>query len=104
LGKLVCIYDHNGISIDGRVEGWFTEDVGARFEAYGWRVIRDVDGHDGDALARVLADAARQSERPTLIIARTVIGHGAPNKAGTEDVHGSPLGADEVEAARRNLN
>ncbi|HEX7036742.1 MAG TPA: transketolase [Pseudomonadales bacterium] len=104
LGKLVCIYDQNGISIDGRVEGWFTEDVGARFEAYGWRVIRDLDGHDGEAVARVLADAMRQSERPTLIIARTVIGHGAPNKAGTEDVHGSPLGEDEVAAARRNLN
>jgi transketolase len=104
LGKLVCIYDDNGISIDGAVDGWFTEDVAARFEAYGWRVVRDVDGHDGEALHGILAAAAQQDERPTLICARTVIGKGAPNKAGTADVHGAALGEEEIAAARKNLN
>ena len=104
LGKLVCIYDDNGISIDGDVSGWFTEDVPARFEAYGWRVIRGVDGHDGDAVLAALTDAASRDDRPTLICARTVIGRGAPNKAGTADVHGAALGDDEVAAARRCLN
>ncbi|MEQ8858328.1 MAG: transketolase [Pseudomonadales bacterium] len=104
LGKLVCIYDDNGISIDGAVDGWFTEDVAARFEAYGWRVIRDVDGHDGDAVARALADAGGQDERPTLICANTVIGRGAPHKQGTADVHGAALGAEEVAATRNALN
>lgn len=104
LGKLICIYDDNGISIDGDVKAWFTEDVPARFEAYGWRVLRDVDGHDGDAVARALADATAQDERPTLICARTVIGRGAPNKEGSSDVHGAALGEDEVAAARQRLN
>jgi transketolase len=103
LGKLVCIYDDNGISIDGKVEGWFREDVAARFEAYGWRVIRDVDGHDGAAVHAALHDALSQQERPTLICCRTIIGYGAPAKQGTHDVHGSPLGAAEIEAARRQL-
>ncbi|MBK80680.1 MAG: transketolase [Gammaproteobacteria bacterium] len=104
LGKLICIYDDNGISIDGEVEAWFTEDVPARFEAYGWRVLRDVDGHDGDAVARALAEAAARDDRPTLVCTRTVIGRGAPNKEGSADVHGAALGEDEVAAARQRLN
>ncbi len=104
LGKLVCIYDDNGISIDGEVGGWFTEDVAARFEAYGWRVIRDVDGHDGEAVHQALCQALAHDDRPTLILARTVIGFGAPHKAGTADVHGAALGEDEVAAARKRLN
>ncbi|MEZ5558466.1 MAG: transketolase [Pseudomonadales bacterium] len=104
LGKLICIYDDNGISIDGDVSGWFKEDVAARFEAYGWRVIRDVDGQDGDAVRRALDDALSQSQRPTLVCCRTTIGYGAPHKQGSAGVHGSPLGADEVAAARRELN
>jgi transketolase len=104
LGKLVCIYDDNGISIDGAVEAWFTEDVAARFEAYGWRVVRDLDGHDGDAVHAVLTETLHQDQRPTLICAKTIIGHGAPNKEGTADVHGAALGEDEVAAARRTLN
>ena len=104
LGKLICIYDDNGISIDGEVTGWFDEDVAARFEAYGWRVIRDVDGHDGDAVATALAAAADSDGRPTLVCARTVIGYGSPNKAGTAGVHGSALGTEEVALARKQLN
>jgi transketolase len=107
LGKLVAIYDDNGISIDGEVSQWFTEDVPARFEAYGWRVIRDVDGHDGDAIAAALADAVSHAEegaQPTLVCCKTIIGFGAPNKQGTAGVHGSALGDDEVAAARQRLN
>jgi transketolase len=103
LSKLVCIYDDNGISIDGEVDGWFTEDVGARFEAYGWHVIRGVDGHDPASIAAALA-AAREQDKPTLIRCRTVIGFGAPHKQGTADAHGAALGADEVSLARRTLN
>jgi transketolase len=103
LGKLICIYDDNGISIDGDVKAWFTEDVPARFEAYGWRVIRDVDGHDPDSIRRALDDAVSRQDRPTLVCCRTVIGFGAPNKQGTADVHGSALGEDEVANARREL-
>ncbi|MDZ7668463.1 MAG: transketolase [Gammaproteobacteria bacterium] len=104
LGKLVCIYDDNGISIDGEVAAWFTEDVAARFEAYGWRVVRDLDGHDGDAVHAVLSDALAHDDRPTLICAKTVIGKGAPTKAGTADAHGAALGAEEVAATRQSLN
>ena len=103
LGKLVAVYDDNGISIDGEVSGWFTDDSAARFEAYGWNVIRDVDGHDPDAIARALTAATAQDERPTLICARTVIGFGAPNKQGKESCHGSALGKDEIAAARAQL-
>jgi transketolase len=103
LRKLTCIYDDNGISIDGETKGWFTEDVGARFEAYGWHVIRNVDGHDPNAVAAALA-AAQEQDKPTLIRCRTVIGFGAPNKQGTAEVHGAALGADEVSLARRTLN
>jgi transketolase len=104
LGKLICLYDDNGISIDGEVGEWFTEDVPARFEAYGWRVIRDVDGHDGAAVQAALADALTQSEQPTLVCCKTTIGFGSPNKRGTAGVHGAALGAEEVQAARRELN
>jgi transketolase len=109
LGKLICVYDDNGISIDGETKGWFTEDVPARFEAYGWRVIRDVDGHDPEDVRRALQDACApdacaKESRPTLICARTIIGFGAPNKQGTAGAHGSPLGDAEVADARRILN
>jgi transketolase len=103
LNKLTCIYDDNGISIDGETKGWFTEDVGARFEAYGWHVIRNVDCHDPDAVVAALA-AAQQQDKPTLIRCRTVIGFGSPNKQGTAEAHGAALGADEVALARRILN
>jgi transketolase len=102
LGKLVALYDANGISIDGKVEGWFTDDTPARFRAYGWNVIDAVDGHDVDAVDRAL-QATRGATRPTLIVCRTTIGRGSPAKAGTADVHGAPLGAAEVEATRRAL-
>ena len=103
LGKLVAIYDDNGISIDGAVKGWFTDDTPARFEAYGWNVIRDVDGHDADAVQRALTQATAPGDKPTLICARTIIGFGAPNKQGTESSHGAALGKDEVAAAREQL-
>ena len=104
LGKLICLYDDNGISIDGEVDAWFSEDVPARFEAYGWRVIRDVNGHDGDAVLAALDEARRSDGRPTLVCTKTVIGYGSPNKAGTAGVHGSALGEEEVALVRRELN
>ncbi|MDR0379191.1 MAG: transketolase [Candidatus Accumulibacter sp.] len=103
LGRLIALYDDNGISIDGRVDGWFTDDTPKRFEAYGWNVIRDVDGHDVDAVDRAIAAAKAQDAKPTLICCKTVIGKGSPNKAGTHDVHGAPLGKDEVAATRAAL-
>src|SRR5690606_3424663 len=103
LRKLVAIYDDNGISIDGDVQGWFTDDTPARFEAYGWNVLRDVDGHDAEAIKQAIATARASSDKPTLICARTIIGFGAPNKQGTEDSHGAPLGTDEIAAARKQL-
>jgi transketolase len=103
LGKLIAIYDDNGISIDGRVQGWFTDNTPARFAAYGWHVIANVDGHDSAAVERAIAEARAETSRPSLICCRTVIGWGAPNKQGTEATHGSPLGADEVAAARKQL-
>jgi transketolase len=102
LDKLTVLYDDNGISIDGHVAQWFADDTPARFAAYGWHVVREVDGHDVDAVDRAL-HASRATGRPTLICCRTVIGQGAPSKAGTHDVHGAPLGADEVECTRRAL-
>lgn len=104
LGKLICIYDDNGISIDGEVSGWFRDDTPGRFEAYGWHVVRDVDGHDPEALREALDQACADENRPSLVCARTVIGFGAPNKQGTADTHGAPLGEDEIEAARKELN
>jgi transketolase len=103
LGKLICFYDDNGISIDGEVAGWFTDDTPKRFEAYGWQVIRDVDGHDPDAVARAIRRAKREKGKPTLICCKTIIGFGAPNKQGKEECHGAALGPDEVALARRTL-
>jgi transketolase len=107
LSKLVAFYDDNGISIDGHVEGWFTDDTPARFEAYGWHVLRAVDGHDVEAVDAAIraakAQAARADGKPTLICCKTVIGKGSPNKAGTHDVHGAALGAAEVAATRAAL-
>ena len=104
LGKLVLIYDDNSISIDGEVEGWFTDDTAKRFEAYGWNVIGVVDGHDAEAVKKALAQATSQSEKPTLIICKTIIGFGAPNKEGKEEAHGAALGKSEVAAARDMLD
>jgi transketolase len=104
LGKLIAIYDDNGISIDGETKGWFTDDTPQRFRAYGWNVLGPVDGHDAAAIAAALESARLQTERPTLICCKTVIGWGAPNKQGTAATHGAALGADEVAAARKTLN
>ncbi|WP_353149075.1 transketolase [Pollutimonas bauzanensis] len=107
LSKLIVFYDDNGISIDGRVENWFGDDTPKRFESYGWNVVRDVDGHDVAAVDAAIVQAkqfAAQGQGPTLICCRTVIGKGAPHAAGTEKVHGAPLGADEIQATRTALN
>jgi transketolase len=103
LGKLICLYDDNNISIDGEVDGWFTDDTAKRFDAYGWQVIDDVDGHDPVAIAAAIDRAAAETERPTMICCKTVIGFGAPNKQGTASTHGAPLGEEEVAAARKAL-
>jgi len=103
LDKLVCFYDDNGISIDGHVEGWFRDDTAARFRAYGWNVLGPVDGHDAAAVEAAIAQAKVGNGKPTLIICRTTIGWGSPAKAGTHDVHGAPLGADESAATRSAL-
>jgi transketolase len=103
LGKLVCLYDDNGISIDGPVAGWFGDDTPLRFEAYGWHVVPGVDGHDPGAIAAALEEARHASDRPSLVCCRTVIGKGAPGKAGTAEVHGAPLGRDELAATRAQL-
>ena len=104
LGKLVAVYDDNGISIDGEVHGWFTDNTPERFEAYGWNVIRGVDGHDADAIKKAITAATSQSDKPTLICAKTIIGFGAPHKQGKEESHGAALGKDEVAAARDELD
>jgi len=103
LGKLVVFYDDNGISIDGQTRGWFTDATPERFEAYGWQVIRNVDGHDAAEVRTAIESALADSERPTLICCKTVIGFGAPNKQGTADTHGAPLGEAEIAAARAEL-
>jgi transketolase len=103
LNKLIALYDDNGISIDGKVEGWFTDDTPKRFEAYGWNVIRNVDGHDVDAVDAAIAQA-KKSERPTLICCKTVIGKGAPNMQGTDKVHGAALGDKEIAATREAID
>ena len=103
LGKLICFYDDNGISIDGHVEGWFTDDTPKRFEAYGWQVIPNVDGHDPEELQTALATARAEKDKPTLICCKTVIGFGAPTKAGKEECHGAPLGDAEIAGAREKL-
>ncbi len=104
LGKLICFYDDNGISIDGEVAGWFTDDTPKRFEAYGWQVIRDVDGHDPEAITRAIRKAKREKSKPTLICCKTIIGFGAPNKQGKEECHGAALGSEEVALARKTLD
>ena len=103
LGKLIMFYDDNGISIDGEVEGWFTEDVPARYEAYGWHVVRNVDGHDADAIKAAIEEARSVTDKPSIICCKTTIGFGSPNKAGTEDCHGAPLGEDEIALTRKEL-
>ncbi len=103
LGKLIAFWDDNGISIDGEVEGWFTDDTPKRFESYGWHVIPAVDGHDPEALKAAIDAARSETSKPTLICTKTVIGFGSPNKGGTQKTHGSPLGEDEVAATREAL-
>ncbi|MCC5880217.1 MAG: transketolase [Idiomarina sp.] len=104
LGKLIAFYDDNGISIDGNVEGWFTDDTVKRFESYGWHVIGNVDGHDSAAVKAAIEAGRAETNKPTLICCKTVIGFGSPNKQGSESSHGSPLGDDEVALARKELN
>ncbi|MCH2159511.1 MAG: transketolase [Oleiphilaceae bacterium] len=103
LGKLIVFYDDNGISIDGEVEGWFTDDTPKRFESYGWQVIPAVDGHDADAIEAAIAQAKANTTQPTLICCKTIIGFGSPNKEGKEDCHGAPLGEEEIVATRAKL-
>ncbi|MCG5513953.1 transketolase [Ectothiorhodospira shaposhnikovii] len=103
LGKLVAFYDDNGISIDGEVEGWFTDDTPKRFEAYGWHVVPGVDGHDAEAVKQAIEQARAVKDRPTLICCKTIIGFGSPNKQGKEECHGAPLGQDEIALVRETL-
>ena len=103
LGKLICFYDQNGISIDGEIENWFTDDSVKRFDSYGWQTIC-VDGHDVDEVDKAIISAKEESIRPTMIFCRTTIGFGSPNKSGTSDVHGAPLGDDEIEKTRKVLD
>jgi len=103
LGKLIAFYDDNGISIDGEVEGWFTDDTPKRFEAYGWHVVPAVDGHDSDAIKAAIEAARAHPEKPSLICCKTIIGYGSPNKQGKEDSHGAALGTDEVALTREKL-
>jgi len=103
LGKLIAFYDDNGISIDGEVDGWFTDDTPARFEAYGWHVVKGVNGHSADEVKAAIEQARAESGKPTLICCKTIIGFGSPNKQGKEECHGAPLGADEIELARKEL-
>ncbi|WP_274881797.1 transketolase [Vibrio harveyi] len=102
LGKLIAFWDDNGISIDGHVEGWFSDDTPKRFESYGWHVIPAVDGHDSEAINAAI-EAAKADPRPTLICTKTIIGFGSPNKSGSHDCHGAPLGAEEIAATRKEL-
>lgn len=104
LGKLIAFYDDNGISIDGHVEGWFTDDTPKRFESYGWHVIRAVDGHNPDAIKAAIDAARAETKKPTLIVTKTIIGFGSPNKQGSHDCHGSPLGLEEVALVRKTLD
>ncbi len=103
LGKLIAFYDDNGISIDGHTDGWFTDDTGMRFEAYNWHVIRGIDGHDHDAIRRAVEEARSVTDKPSLLICKTTIGFGSPNKAGTHDSHGAPLGDEEIALTRKQL-
>ncbi len=103
LGKLIAFYDDNGISIDGEVEGWFTDDTAARFKSYNWQVIEHVDGHDADQVRKAIEEAQANTTQPTLIICKTIIGFGSPNKQGKESSHGAALGEDEIELTRKEL-
>ncbi|WP_058969140.1 transketolase [Type-D symbiont of Plautia stali] len=103
LGKLVAFYDDNGISIDGHVDGWFTDDTAMRFESYGWHVVRGVDGHDAEAIKKAVEEAKAVTDKPSLLMCKTIIGFGSPNKAGTHDSHGAPLGDDEIALTRKQL-
>jgi transketolase len=103
LGKLIAIYDSNGISIDGEVDGWFTEDVAKRFESYQWHVIRDIDGHNPEAISAALTAARAVTDKPSLLVCHTIIGKGSPNKQGKEACHGAALGAEEVALVRKTL-
>ena len=103
LNKLIAIYDDNGISIDGDIKGWYGDDVRGRFEAYGWNVIGPIDGHDAEAVDVALTQAEAETAKPTLVICRTVIGQGSPNRAGTAKAHGEALGGDEIAATRANI-
>ncbi len=104
LGKLIGFYDDNGISIDGKVSGWFSDDTPKRFEAYGWHVVPNVDGHDAEAVKRAVEEARAVTDRPSLICCKTIIGFGAPNVSGTHGVHGAPLGPEEIQATREFLS
>jgi transketolase len=103
LDKLIAFYDDNGISIDGEVEGWFTDDTPKRFEAYGWHVVADVDGHDGEAVKKAIEAARKVTDKPSIICCKTVIGWGSPNKQGKEECHGAPLGDDEIRLVRETI-
>jgi transketolase len=103
LGKMIAFWDDNGISIDGHVEGWFTDDTPKRFEAYGWHVVADVDGHDPAAIERAIVEAKAVTDKPSMICCKTIIGYGSPNKAGTHGCHGAALGDDEVALTRKEL-
>lgn len=104
LGKLIAFYDDNGISIDGEVQGWFTDDTPKRFEAYGWHVVPHVDGHDAESIAKALEAARNETDRPSLLCCKTIIGWGSPNKQGKEECHGAPLGDDEINLVRKTIN
>jgi len=104
LGKLICFYDDNGISIDGDVAGWFAEDVAKRFEAYGWHVIDGIDGHNPEEIKQAIKAAQAETGKPSILACKTIIGFGSPNKAGTADTHGAPLGDEEISEVRKELN
>ena len=104
LGKLIVIYDDNGISIDGNVEGWFTEDIPERFKSYGWQVISAVDGHNADDIDKAIKTAKADTDKPSIICCKTIIGKGSPKKEGSASSHGSALGEEEVKNTRTNLD
>jgi len=103
LGKLIAFWDDNGISIDGHIEGWYTDDTAKRFESYGWHAIKDVDGHDPDAIEKAIEEAKKITDKPTMICCKTIIGKGSPNKSGSHDCHGAALGEDEVALVRKEI-
>ncbi|WWO98951.1 MAG: transketolase [Candidatus Dasytiphilus stammeri] len=104
LGKLIVFYDNNGISIDGNTEKWLTDDTAKRFESYGWHVIRNIDGHDSESINKAIKEAKTTILKPSILICKTIIGFGSPNKSGTSEIHGTPLGEEEIMATRKKLN